>query len=794
MGLNGLDTALSGLRVAQQQLNTIAGNISNVNTPGYTRKILPQETVSIEGTAVGVRSNPILRKVDLNLERDLWTQISSVTFLDVQASYMEKIQQFHGPPELELSIAAELAALRDAFSTLADSPEDTFLQRATVDQAKLLARKMNDFSTLISDMRNDTQDEISVAVNEVNSLLVTIADLNKQIRLNTAVGKTTAAMEDSRDEAIKQLATRMEVSFFVRGDNVLVVQTAEGVQLADERAETLFFEKGALGPASFYPDSATAIYVGGDPDDNPNAIDITDTGLNGKIGSLLDLRDDLLPRQQAMLDELAHKLALRFDAQGLRLFTDASGNIPADTPPDPLAGPPALAVEYVGFSAAIQVNQAIIADNELIRDGTVPVDLGVQTGSNEVIQRIIEFTFGDINFQQAAGTRDLRASGGPTTLQDWLGIFSENRVTASTALSTYSDINALLAAGGEVYDPDPPGPPLNDTFNLIFEEARTGLGPTTVSVSLSAAQTNFPIGGPIVDALDQLVAEINSQIALAGVPAGLAAVASRGPYGQLVIESRGNITIDNAFIGAMTEDGLDFIGLETGTFVTADPYVDVQVGNDPPIRITIEPGDDETDLVNKLNKINAGDPGVPGLGVDLDALTGFLTLRPGDSVTNPVFGGDLKIIGGTFAADGTGLAGGIAAGTGIVEALFGSANPITDVGYSSLTANPFVSVSFRSNNLGPGANLSTGIISSTTLIDFAQKMVNRQVEESNSIAAQNRDETAFRDLLQRRLLDESAVNLDEELSNLIVIQTAFAAAARVVTAIDEQFQELLRAI
>lgn len=47
MGLGGLDIALSGLRVSQQQLNTIASNVSNVNTDGYTRKILPQSNVVV---------------------------------------------------------------------------------------------------------------------------------------------------------------------------------------------------------------------------------------------------------------------------------------------------------------------------------------------------------------------------------------------------------------------------------------------------------------------------------------------------------------------------------------------------------------------------------------------------------------------------------------------------------------------------------------------------------------------------------------------------------------------------
>jgi len=149
MALGGLDSALSGLRVAQQQLDLVANNVANVSTPGYSRKILPQSTIAVDGASIGARAGAIMRNVDLNLERDFWTQVSNVTFNDVQATYMNKIQAFHGPPDLEISIAAEIAELRDKFAALADSPEDSFLQRIAVDQASAVASKINDLSDLI---------------------------------------------------------------------------------------------------------------------------------------------------------------------------------------------------------------------------------------------------------------------------------------------------------------------------------------------------------------------------------------------------------------------------------------------------------------------------------------------------------------------------------------------------------------------------------------------------------------------------------------------------------------------
>ena len=59
------------------------------------------------------------------------------------------------------------------------------------------------------------------------------------------------------------------------------------------------------------------------------------------------------------------------------------------------------------------------------------------------------------------------------------------------------------------------------------------------------------------------------------------------------------------------------------------------------------------------------------------------------------------------------------------------------------------------------------------------------------VESRQTDEESLRDALETQLLNESGVNLDEELGNLIVFQTAFSASARVVTAVDELFQELL---
>jgi flagellar hook-associated protein 1 FlgK len=809
MGLAGLSAALSGLRIAQQQINTISGNIANVSTPGFTRKILPQSSLVVDGVTGGVRAETIIRNVNLNLERDLWTQVSQVGLFDIQQTYLSRLEQFHGPPDRELSVAAEIARLKDAFAALADAPEDNFQLSNAVNQAVDTANKINDLAELLDTMRNDAQTDLTTYVRRANQLLEVIANINQQIEQAISGGNTAAALEDQRDEAIKELADIMEVTFFIRGDGVMVVQTNRGQLLTDEHARQLFFDATPLSANSFYPDSAGALFVG-DPDEDPAAIDVSLESPGGRIGGLLTLRDQTLPKNIAQLDELAHKLALRFQEQGLQLFTDAAGNVPLDTPPDPTAGPPPIAVDYVGFAREIRVSQAVLTDNTLIQRGTAATDIAVPTGSNEVVRRILEFSFGDVAYQQAVGTVDVRSNGtGGVDLQTWLGIFSENEVTGFRNLATpnFIDIADIVGqADGQLDDP-------NDQFQITFEEARTGLGPTTITIDLSDAAANFPIGGPITDALDQIVAEINAQITAAAVPAGLAATASRGPNGQIVLNSRGNITTDASFgAGAMGEAGLNLLGLPQDTFTTEDPYLEFQVGNDPVVRVYIEPGDTEAELIDKLILNPAGDAfnlvgdstGIPGLAYDEVTFlaTGELILRPGDDFNNPEFGGDLRIVSGPYRTDGTGGIG-VPAGINVSSALFGTfslgplqdVSPVVDVEYGSqVSATDVTLTSFRTRFLGPNASIATNIQGSNRLIDFAQKMINEHAQELVVLNQRRQDEDTLREVLQTQLFDDSGVNLDEELSHLIVVQTAFAAAARVVSAVDEMFAELLNAV
>ncbi len=689
-----LDSALSGLKAAQRTLDTISNNIANAQTPGYTRKILPQETLVVGGVGMGVQLGAIMRSVDMSLLRDVMKQASLSAGASVTTSYLDRIQDFHGSTEAERSLSAKIGKLADAFSTLSTSPDNTVALSAALTSAQQVAEGFNDFSELINQMRNDAEDQISDGVAKVNTQLTAIANLNLQIQTLTAQGKSTADLEDKRDIAVRTISQYIQVSTYKAENNQLVVMTKQGQVLADNSAHPLFFSNGNLGPASYYPGGgASGLHVG-----SATGTEVPQGQIGGELGALFTLRDDTLATYQAQADELAQKLAERFDAQGLRLFTDENGNVPASVPDPGLVG-------YVGFAGQIRVNQDVMDDPTLIRSGTY--GQVVPAGSNEIIRKISEFAFGPYASQMAAGTVDISAGDLFTTL----GITQVNRIHGTTDLTDYT-------------------PDLDAAPNI------TAPANFTIDVGFGAVNVTINPGDTATDLVNNINAAVGSN------------VASLSGTGQLIIDAPGPITFGDVDIGLA---GMQDLGFDFTTYPAADPSFTVQVGSQSPVTVTINSTDTSVELLAQLNAI-------PGISASLG--TG------GELLIELTQGGDLTL----HNTNGTPLA-------------------AMGVTVTSVAQEPF-----RQNNLGPNGALSTGLLSNSSLEDYVRSMLTDQAQDAARARDEASKEETFLATLDQRFSDESGVNIDEEVAQLVRVQSAYTAAARMISATEKLLDDLLNSI
>ena len=118
-----LANALSGLNVAQQALSVTANNVANANTPGYSRKILNQETVVVGDRGAGVRSTDIARITDAFLTKEIRRQSSIFGRSDAALRYQDLLQLAFSAPGDNRDIAVRIGGLQVALYALANNPE-----------------------------------------------------------------------------------------------------------------------------------------------------------------------------------------------------------------------------------------------------------------------------------------------------------------------------------------------------------------------------------------------------------------------------------------------------------------------------------------------------------------------------------------------------------------------------------------------------------------------------------------------------------------------------------------------
>jgi flagellar hook-associated protein 1 len=146
-------------------------------------------------------------------------------------------------------------------------------------------------------------------------------------------------------------------------------------------------------------------------------------------------------------------------------------------------------------------------------------------------------------------------------------------------------------------------------------------------------------------------------------------------------------------------------------------------------------------------------------------------------------------------AQTTGLAGTISVNQAVVS------SPSSLVAYASSTSSGDPTRPTFLLNQMTNASLSysptTGVGSSAepysgTLTDYMSQVVSQQSQAANAATNLQQGQDTVLSALQQRFSNESGVNIDTEMSNLIALQNAYGANARVMTTIQELMATLLQ--
>lgn len=302
-----LRSAQSGMAANQIALDVAANNITNVNSPDYSRKIANFEQRSVNGAGAGVQISKIIRNVDEGLLRSLRTQYSELQEVDIQKTYFQRMQDLFGRPEDNSSISHIVADFTKSIESLALSPEKIVDQNEVVRWAKEAALKLNQLDKTIQVLRLEADVAITDETTRLNEIANRIQELNVQIVRNEAYNLDVTDLEDKRDADLNALSKIINIQYFKRENGEVVVYSGAGNVLVDSVPITVSHQAAGNMNSMFTYDSGDfdGIWIGSTQN---STNDITNRLGAGTLKGLVDIRDNTLGGLQSQIDALAAQL------------------------------------------------------------------------------------------------------------------------------------------------------------------------------------------------------------------------------------------------------------------------------------------------------------------------------------------------------------------------------------------------------------------------------------------------------------------------------------------------------
>ncbi len=312
---------LSALQAAQRGLDLAGQNISNVNTPGYTRQrleqvarastVVPSMVGRTAGTGEGVSVIGTQRIQDALLEARAQQARGASSAAGATAQAYAMVESAFGEPG-DTGLQAGLAAFWNSWGDLANDPSSGAARTGVLEQGARLAAAFADTAGRLSAQWGGTREALTTTVATVNRLADDVADLNGAIRAAAVAGGGTSELEDRRDELVGRLADAVGAVAQPMEDGTVTISVGGSVLVAGSHVSALAVSGPTTGPGVgsvrvLWAGSGTTAAVSG-----------------GQVGGMLTALEDTIPAASARLDAVAAAVAGTVNARQASGY-DATG-------------------------------------------------------------------------------------------------------------------------------------------------------------------------------------------------------------------------------------------------------------------------------------------------------------------------------------------------------------------------------------------------------------------------------------------------------------------------------------
>jgi len=351
MSTGFINTAVTGIQVAQLNLATTAHNTANASTQGYSRQRAVQESNTATLTGAGyVGQGANVASIERYYDRFLTAEVNSTqTQVSQLESYYAQVSKIDNSlSDANSGISTALASFFAGVNSVASNPSLTSSRQTMNSSAQSLVSRYQALNDQIKQLYDGVNGSITSTVASINSYSKQIGEINANIIVAQSSTKQPANdLLDQRDQLVSELNKLIEVSTTTNSDGSFNVFVGTGQQLV---VGTLVSTMTALPSADDPTRIVVGLKAGSGNQELPESL-VT----GGSLGGLLAFRSESLDSAANELGREAASLALTFNSQH-QLGQDLQGNAGAEyftlTKPTVLAsssnktGSPAVSVSY----------------------------------------------------------------------------------------------------------------------------------------------------------------------------------------------------------------------------------------------------------------------------------------------------------------------------------------------------------------------------------------------------------------------------------------------------------------
>ena len=359
-----LNTAKAIFRNTSEQTSVLSTNIANTENENYVRR-----SATVVNTIYGATVTSTERAQQQALLRQLTeansAQVGQKTLLDGLTTMTSSL----GGNEYELSPSTYLSNLRQSLETYAASPGQFTLAASVVSDAQDVVQSLSNATDVVQKARRDADASIASQVEKLNKALEEFETVNDRVVNAAAVGEQDFDALDRRETLVKEISGMIGVKSVVRPNNDMALYTYDGTTLFETIPRTVSFTRTLAYDATV---TGNSLFIDGTPVEPGEG---GNTTAQGSLPALLQLRDEIAPKYQSQLDEVARGLVEAFretdpsatnpDRPGL--FTWSTAAVPATVP--------ATGTVLPGLAGLLTVNPAVVPSSggnpQLLRDGGI---------------------------------------------------------------------------------------------------------------------------------------------------------------------------------------------------------------------------------------------------------------------------------------------------------------------------------------------------------------------------------------------------------------------------------------